>query len=59
MYDLDAATIEMTNDAFLSDGQNEISGSRIAYDLRREVVTAGAGDSGQVHMRITPPRKSK
>ena len=59
VYDLDAATIEMTNDAFLSDGQNEISGSRIAYDLRREVVTAGASDSGQVHMRITPPRKSK
>ena len=59
MYDLDAATIVMTNDAFLSDGQNEISGSRIAYDLKREVVTAGAGDSGQVHMRIVPPPKSK
>ena len=31
----------LSTDAFLSDGKNEISGSRIAYDLRREVVTAG------------------
>lgn len=53
-YDLDAATIQMANDAFLSDGKSEISGSRIAYDLRREVVTAGGADGGQVRMRITP-----
>jgi lipopolysaccharide export system protein LptA len=53
-YDVDAATIELVNDAFLSDGKNEISGNRIAYDLRREVVTAGAAEGGQVRMRITP-----
>ena len=53
-YDLDAATIELVNDAFLSDSKNEISGNRIAYDLRREVVTAGTADGGQVRMRITP-----
>jgi lipopolysaccharide export system protein LptA len=68
-YDLDAATIQMVNDAYLSDGKSEISGSRIAYDLRREVVTAGGqGDAtgsgpagqqgGQVRMRITPQKKS-
>ncbi|MBL8202223.1 MAG: lipopolysaccharide transport periplasmic protein LptA [Chromatiales bacterium] len=56
-YNLDAATIEMSRDAFLSDGKSEISGSRIAYDLRREVVTAGGADGGQVRMRITPQQK--
>lgn len=53
-YDLGAGTIELTTDAFLSDGKNEIAGDRIAYDLKREVVTAGAGDGGQVRMRFTP-----
>ncbi|MEQ1801203.1 MAG: lipopolysaccharide transport periplasmic protein LptA [Gammaproteobacteria bacterium] len=56
-YDLEGATIQMANDAFLSDGKSEISGSRIAYDLRREVVTAGGTDGGQVRMRITPRQK--
>ncbi len=53
-YDLDGATIQLVTDAFLSDGKSEIAGSRIAYDLRREVVTAGGADGGQVRMRITP-----
>ena len=57
-YDLDAATIQLTTDAFLSDGKSEISGNRIAYDLQREVVTAGGNDGGQVRMRITPPQKA-
>lgn len=57
-YNVDAATIELQNDAFLSDGRNEISGNRIAYDLRREVVTAGAAEGGgQVRMRITPQQE--
>jgi len=56
-YDLDAATIQMARDAWLSDGKSEISGTRIAYDLRREVVTAGGADGGQVRMRITPKQK--
>lgn len=56
-YDLDAAMIQLATDAFLSDGKSEIAGSRIAYDLRREVVTAGGADGGQVRMRITPQQK--
>ena len=47
----------MARDAWLSDGKSEISGTRIAYDLRREVVTAGGADGGQVRMRITPQQK--
>ena len=57
-YDLDAGTIRMSTNAFLSDGKSEISGNRIAYDLRREVVTAGGNEGGQVRMRITPQQKS-
>ena len=54
-YDIDASTIQMLTNAFLNDGRNELAGSRIAYDLRREVVTAGGAEGGQVRMRITPP----
>lgn len=57
-YDLDAATIQLTTDAYLSDGRSEISGSRIAYDLQREVVTAGGTRGDQVRMRITPPQNA-
>ena len=58
VYDLDAATIQLTTDAYLSDGRSELSGSKIAYDLRREVVTAGGNQDGQVRMRITPQKKA-
>lgn len=54
-YDLSAGTMQMSGDAWLSDGQNEIAGSSITYDLEREVVRAGEGESGQVRIRITPP----
>ncbi len=56
-YDLEAGLISMSEDAWLSDGQNEITGARIAYDLRREYVTA-TGEDGQVRMRITPPAET-
>jgi lipopolysaccharide export system protein LptA len=56
-YDLEAATIRMTTDAFLTDGKSEIAGSSIAYDLAREVVRAGGQEGGQVRMRITPEKK--
>lgn len=57
-YDLEAATIQLSSDAFLSDGRSEVSGSRISYDLKREVVTAGGTQGEQVRMRITPPGKT-
>ena len=57
-YDLRAQTIQMTSNALLSDGTNEITGSNIAYDLGREVVTASNNGAGQVRMKITPRPKS-
>ena len=56
-YDLGARTIRMTGGALLSDGSNEITGSNIAYDLAREVVTASNNGSGQVRMKFTPRQK--
>lgn len=53
-YDLGAGSIRMTEDAFLSDGTNEIAGNRIVYDLRREVVSAGEPGQGPVRMKIIP-----
>ncbi len=56
-YDLGARSIQMTGNALLSDGSNEITGSNIAYDLGREVVTASNNGTGQVRMKFTPRKK--
>lgn len=56
-YDVTAGIVRLQDDAWLSDGANEMSGPRIAYDLRREFVTADADGSGQVRMRIQPPTR--
>ncbi len=57
-YDVDAGTIKMSDDAWLSDGANEVSGNRISYDLNREYIIADADDDGQVRMKIIPPEAS-
>ncbi len=56
-YDLGARVIQMTGNALLSDGSNEITGSNITYDLGREVVTASNNGTGQVRMKFTPRKK--
>lgn len=58
-YDLAGGTIRMLGEAWLSDGANEVSGSRIAYDLGREYIIADGDESGQVRMKIIPPEKQK
>ena len=58
-YDLETGVIRMSEDAWISDGANEVSGARITYDLVKEYITADADDSGQVRMKITPPDKDE
>ena len=58
-YDVTAAIIRLSQNAWISDGANEVSGDRIAYDLRREYVTADSGGNGQVRMKINPPPRDK
>jgi lipopolysaccharide export system protein LptA len=58
-YDLTSGIVVMSGAAWLSDGNNEISGARISYDLRNERVTADADETGQVRLRITPPERGE
>jgi lipopolysaccharide export system protein LptA len=57
-YDVDAGIIKMSDDAWLSDSANEVSGNRISYDLNRQYIIADSDDNGQVRMKIIPPENS-
>ncbi len=56
-YDTAQGTIRMTEQAFLSEGPNEISGCDLLYDLGRETITASSSECGEpVRMTIQPPQ---
>jgi lipopolysaccharide transport protein LptA len=59
-YDVKAATVRLTGDAWLSDGQNEIRGNTLVYDIGRERVQANPDekDPGGVRITINPPKKA-
>jgi lipopolysaccharide transport protein LptA len=56
VYDLSDGTVRLTDDAWLTDGQNEISGSLLVYNIREQRVQAAAspGTDQRVHITITP-----
>ena len=56
-YELASNLIRLVDNAWVSDGTNEVSGPRIAYDLRREFIIADGDDSGQVRMKIKPSER--
>jgi lipopolysaccharide transport protein LptA len=58
-YDVKAATVRLTGDAWLTDGQNEIRGNTLVYDIGRERVQANPSekDPGGVRITINPPKK--
>jgi len=56
-YDLGDGIIRMMEDAWLSDGANEVSGARISYDLAKEYIIADADDEGPIRMKINPPER--
>ncbi len=58
-YDLLGSNIKMSENAWLSDGANEVSGARIAYDLERQYIVADGDENGQVRMKIQPPKKTE
>jgi lipopolysaccharide export system protein LptA len=55
-YDVRNGTVQLSGDAWLSDGQNEIRGSTLIYDIARQRVAAnpGATTPGGVHITINP-----
>lgn len=57
-FDADTGIIKMSDEAWLSDSANEVSGNRISYDLNRQYIIADSDKDGQVRMKIIPPENS-
>jgi len=55
-YDVRKGTVQLVGDAWLSDGQNEIRGRRLIYDIAQQRVAANPGDTepGGVKITINP-----
>jgi lipopolysaccharide export system protein LptA len=56
-YDVAKGVVRLTNNAWLSDGQNEIRGESLKYNVvdQRIVADAAEQNSQRVHIVITPP----
>ncbi|MGH8261856.1 MAG: lipopolysaccharide transport periplasmic protein LptA [Steroidobacterales bacterium] len=52
-YDVGNETVRLTQNAWLSDGNNELSGDVLVYDLRSERVVANAPPNSEGRVRIT------
>jgi lipopolysaccharide transport protein LptA len=58
-YDFGAGTVRLTDDAWLSDGDTEITGRTLVYSLRDQRVLASASEQNSQRVRITiKPRKT-
>jgi lipopolysaccharide transport protein LptA len=56
VYDVNEGTVRLSNDAWLTDGTNEISGPLLVYNIRAQRVQAAAqpGSDQRVHITIQP-----
>jgi lipopolysaccharide transport protein LptA len=54
VYDVAAGTVRLTTDAWLSNGQNEISGPMLVYNMREQRVQAATspGTGERIHITI-------
>ena len=52
-YDVRNGTVQLAGDAWLSDGQNEIRGRKLVYDIGRQRVAANPGETEPGGVRIT------
>ncbi len=59
-YDVRRGTVRLSKNAWLSDGQNEMRGEMLKYNVSARTVIADAAEQGaqRVHIIITPPPKS-
>jgi lipopolysaccharide export system protein LptA len=55
-YDVQASTVRLSGQAWLTDGQNEIHGDTLVYDIAQQRVVANPGqtDPGGVRITINP-----
>ena len=60
LYDLNDGTVRLEDEAWLSDGQNEISGPLLVYNIREQHIqavaapNATAGSDQRVHIVVAP-----
>lgn len=56
VYDLNDGTVQLSEDAWLSDGQNEISGPLLVYNVRAKHIQAATtpNNNQRVHIVIKP-----
>ena len=56
-YDAGKGIVRLTKNAWLSDGQNEVRGESLKYNVVAQTIVADAAEQGsqRVHIIITPP----
>jgi lipopolysaccharide transport protein LptA len=61
VYEVGAGTVKLSNDAWITDGRNDIRGPVIVYSLREEHVeaTTSPGTDTRVHVTIAPNEAPK
>jgi lipopolysaccharide transport protein LptA len=52
-YDFTAGNVQLVEDAYLTDGRNDIHGQTLVYSIRDQRVLAEASEQGQERVRIT------
>jgi lipopolysaccharide transport protein LptA len=60
-YDVAKGVVHLSKSAWLSDGQNEIRGESLKYNVLAQSIVAEASEQGsqRVHIIITPPANPK
>jgi lipopolysaccharide export system protein LptA len=60
-YDVTKGVVHLSKNAWLSDGQNEIRGESLKYNVLAQNILAEASEQGsqRVHIIITPPANPK
>jgi lipopolysaccharide transport protein LptA len=60
-YDVTKGLVHLSQNAWLSDGEREIQGESLKYNVLNQTIAAEASEQGsqRVHIIITPPAKSK
>ena len=60
-YDVAKGVVHLSKNAWLSDGQNEIRGESLRYNVLAQNIVAEGSEQGsqRVHIIITPPPNSK
>ncbi len=60
-YDVAKGVVHFSKNAWLSDGQNEIRGESLKYNILAQNIVADSAEQGsqRVHIIITPPAKPK